>query len=65
MLEKERVELERALPPLMDNAPPFDVAVQEANVMEERVNLCRDERVAEIAPPFDAEHELNVVLAIV
>ena len=58
--EKERVDVESTLPPLMYNAPPLDVAVQEVNVMEERESLCPDVRVTEIAPPFSDEHDLNV-----
>ena len=63
--ENERVESESASPPSIYNAPPFDVAVQEVNVMEERESVCPDERVAEIAPPFSDEHPLNVTPEIV
>ena len=52
--------MESTFPPSIYNAPPFDEAVQEVNVMEERVSLCSDERVAEIAPPFSDEQSLNV-----
>ena len=57
--EKERVEVESASPPLIYNAPPLDVAVQEVNVMEERESLCPEVRVNEIAPPFSDEHDVN------
>ena len=63
--EKERVEVERALPPLIYNAPPFDVAVHEVNVTEERDSLCPEERVAEIVPPFSDEHDVNFTPEIV
>ena len=58
--EKDRVEVESASIPSIYNAPPFDVAVQEVNVMEERVSLFSDERVNEIAPPFVDEQFVNV-----
>ena len=57
--EKERVEIESASLPSIYNAPPFDVAVHEVNVMEERDSLCSDVRVTEIAPPFVDEQFVN------
>ena len=63
--EKERVEIESAFPPLIYNAPPFDVAVQEMNVTEEIDSLYREERVVEIAPPFSDEQSVNVASQIV
>ena len=63
--EKERVEVESAFPPSIYTAPPLDVAEQEVNVMEERVSLCPEVRMAEIAPPFSDEHDLNAALEIV
>ena len=65
MSEKERVDVESASPPSIYNAPPFDVAVQEVNAMEERESLCPDVRVAEIAPPFVDEQFVNVTPEIV
>ena len=63
--EKERVEVESASPPSIYNAPPFDVAVHDSNEREERESLCLDERVAEIAPPFSDEHDVNLASEIV
>ena len=63
--EKERVEVESAFPPLMYRAPPLDVEVHEMNATEERESLCPDDRMAEIAPPFCDEQDVNVTPEIV
>ena len=63
--EKERVEVESASPPLIYNAPPLDVAEHEMNSTEERESLCPSVRVAEIAPPFSDEHDVNVTPDII
>ena len=64
-VENERVEGESASPPVTYRAPPLDVVVHETNSTEERESLLSDERVAEIAPPFSDEHDVNVVPDIV
>ena len=58
------MDVERVFPPSIYNAPPFDDAVQEVNVMEERENWCPSVRVTESAPPlpFTHSHLLNVML---
>ena len=47
------------------NTAPFPVGVQDVNVREERVSVCPDERVAEIAPPFSDEQLVNATPEIV
>ena len=66
MWEKERVEVESTFPPSIYNAPPFDEAVQEVKVNKASVSFFDvEERVAEIAPPFSDEHNVNVTPEIV
>ena len=64
-VERERVVVESILVALMYSAPPYCVAEQVSKVREERVSVCPEERVAEIAPPFSDEQSVNVTPVIV
>ena len=59
------MDVESTSLPSMYSAPPFDVAEQEANSTEEKESFLPDDRVAEIAPPFSDEHDVNVAPEIV
>ena len=59
------MEGENSSLPSIYSAPPLDVAVQESNVREERVSMCPEVSVAEIAPPFSDEQDVNVTPEII
>ena len=65
-LENAREDIDMELSPSIYTAPPQLVAEHEVNVNEESVSFFKlDVNLAEITPPFGAEHFVNVALVIV